>query len=232
MNACARCEVRDTAICRSLDEREVDELNRFGRQKCLRRGEVLQWEGDESLLIGNVIEGVVKLSASTRQGKDQTLGVAYAGDFIGRPFGARADQTVTALSDARVCVFRRADFDAFARRHPELEHDLLQRTLGELDNARAWMLLLGQMDAGERVASFLVQIARRQSGGAPRQPDGAVVLDLPFGRQDIADLLGLTIETVSRQITALRRAGLIDTPRLRTIVIRDLDALSACADGE
>lgn len=232
MSACAQCPVRDKAICRTLDECEVEELSRTGRQQTLERGQVLQWEGDESLLIGNVIEGVVKLSASTRQGKDQTLGLAYAGDFIGRPFGSRNGQTVTALGDVRVCTFRRSEFDQFARRHPDLEHDMLRRTLTELDHARAWMLLLGQKDAGERVASFLLEMARRVAGREEAADGEAIEIDLPFGRQDIADLLGLTIETVSRQITALCRAGVIATPRQRRIVILDADALEERADGE
>ena len=232
MSACAQCEVRDKAICRSLDGCEVEELARTGRHQTLRRGQVLQWEGDESLLVGNVIEGVVKLSASTRNGKDQTLGLAYAGDFIGRPFGARTGQTVTALSDVRVCTFRRSEFDGFARRHPHLEHDMLQRTLTELDHARDWMLLLGQKDAAQRVASFLIEMARRINGATTDEADGPIVFDLPFGRQDMGNLLGLTIETVSRQITALCRAGIIATPRQRRIEILDPAALEGCAEGD
>lgn len=90
MNACTQCPVREAAVCRSLDKTALAELGRMGRRRQLHSGDVLQWEGDESSLIGNVIEGMLKLSASTRKGKEQTLGLAYAGDFIGRPFDERS----------------------------------------------------------------------------------------------------------------------------------------------
>src|SRR3546814_13421672 len=77
-------------------------------------------------------------------------------DFIGRPFGGKSGQGVTALTDAKVCVFSRRDFDAFAREHPKLEHKLLERTLGELDRTRRWMLLLGRKSAAEKMASFQI----------------------------------------------------------------------------
>ncbi|WP_119084686.1 Crp/Fnr family transcriptional regulator [Altererythrobacter sp. B11] len=230
MNSCEHCTVRDKAVCRSLNAEDMERLGRMGRHQKLSRGQVLQWEGDESLLIGNVIEGVVKLSASTRQGKDQTLGIAYPGDFIGRPFGARSAQTVTALSEARVCTFRRADFDEFARTHPELEHDMLRRTLDELDHLRSWMLLLGHKSAQSKVASFLLEMAHRL--GEPTSDGAGVAFTLPFGRQEIAEVLGMTIETVSRQITQLRNDRLVETPGQRDIVIRDRATLQDLAEME
>lgn len=232
MTGCSECSVRELAICRTLDGEEVGELSALGRRRQVKRGEVLQWEGEESLLVGNVIEGVVKLSASTRNGKDQTLGVAYAGDFIGRPFGAHSLQTVTALSDVRVCTFRRAGFDTFARSHPRLEHDLLERTLADLDQARSWLVRLGQRDALQRVAGFLLEISRRVARNEPAALDAPLRFTLPFKRQDIADLLGLTIETVSRQFTALKLDGIIAIPSQRDIVIIDAEGLQDRADGD
>lgn len=229
MNVCAECSVRELAICRTLDDQEIDEFSSIARRQHLQPGQVLQWEGDESHLVGNVIEGVVKLTATTRQGKDQTLGLAYAGDFIGRPFGSRSVQTVTALSEVRVCTFRREGFDAFARGHPDLEHDLLKRTLAELDQARSWMVRLGQRDALQRVAGFLLEMAGRL---APAAGPGGVRFKLPFGRQDIGDLLGLTIETVSRQITALKQDGIIALPSQREIAVLDKEGLEYAAEGE
>ncbi|SFG17851.1 CRP/FNR family transcriptional regulator, anaerobic regulatory protein [Novosphingobium sp. CF614] len=232
MDACAHCAVRESAICHSLSDDKLEELSRFGRRQNVRRGQTLMWEDEESLLVGNVIDGVLKLSASSRNGCDQTLGIAYPSDFIGRPFGRRSYQSVTALTDAQVCTFTRADFDAVAQRNPGLEHKLLQRTLADLDHARQWMVLLGQKSAVERVATFLLEMGSRL--GQAGDDDGArgpIEFELPFGRQDIAEVLGLTIETVSRQITKLRGEGLIDTPTKRKVVIRDREALEACADG-
>jgi CRP/FNR family transcriptional regulator len=230
MNTCAHCCVRDAAICQSLPLGELDALNRLGRHRTIERGQALLWQGDESMVVGNVIEGVLKLSASTADGREQTLGIMFPSDFIGRPFGPTTDHSVVALTDARICTFPRSAFDEFAREHPELEHKLLRRTLTELDRTRHWMLLLGRKSANERVAAFLLEMATRLSG--PRDDiaeSGVIRFDLPFGRQDIADLLGLTIETVSRQITRLRDEGVIDTPNRRSVIVLDLEELRACA---
>lgn len=229
MDACANCAVRDSAICHSLTNESLDELSRYGRRHNISRGQTLLWEGGDALLVGNVIHGVLKLSASTWNGADQTLGIAYPSDFIGRPFGSKSQQSVTALTDAKVCTFTRADFDAFAQRHPDLEHGLLERTLSDLDHARRWMLLLGQKSAIERVASFLLEMASRLGEGDDEA--SRVTFELPFGRQEVAEVLGLTIETVSRQITKLRNEGLIETPAKREIVICNREALKARAEG-
>lgn len=231
MDACAQCAVRESAICHALPDDRLEELSRHGRRHTVKRGETLLWEDDESLFVGNVIDGVLKLSASTRDGCDQTLGIAYPSDFIGRPFGRKTHQSVTALTDAEVCTFMRVDFDAIAQRNPGLEHKLLQRTLSELDHARRWMVLLGQKSAIERVAAFLLEMASRLTDGDDDDDEGPIAFELPFGRQEIAEVLGLTIETVSRQMTKLRSRGMIEIPGKRMIVIRDRDALEACAEG-
>jgi CRP/FNR family transcriptional regulator len=174
------------------------------------------------LLVANVIEGVLKLSTSTGDGREQIVGIVYASDFIGRPFGERSHHNVTALTNAKVCMFTRRQFDDFARRHPEVGHELLRRTLRELDRARNFMLLLGRKTAEERVASLLMDMASRLSGD-----DGS--FELPIGRQQMADLLGLTIETVSRQLTRMRGAGLIEIEGRRGVTVRDPYALAAAA---
>lgn len=225
--ACSQCSVRESAICHSLSMDDLETLSRGGRRQSVRAGQTLIWEGDDSLLVGNVIDGVLKLTHSTPDGRDQTLGLVYPSDFIGRAFGKTAKQTVVALTDAKVCTFRRTAFDDFARAHPSLEHDLLQRTLTELDRVRDWMVLLGRMSAHQRLAAFFLELADRlgrdsEDGGEDGEP---VRLELPFGRQEIADILGLTIETVSRQITRMRGEGLIDTPTQRAVVILDREAL-------
>jgi CRP/FNR family transcriptional regulator len=154
----------------------------------------------------------------------------FPGDFIGRPFGPRSSHSVVALSEARICTFRRSGFDEFARRHPDLEHKLLQRTLAELDRTRHWMLLLGKKSASERVAAFLLEMSSRYSANCNGSGTGPIRFELPLSRQDIADLLGLTIETVSRQISSFRDEGIIETPNRRAVTILDLKKLEARAD--
>jgi CRP/FNR family transcriptional regulator len=229
MSACDTCVVRNRAICSSLDDEELKTLNTIGRRRTLEPGESLMWEGEDSVLVANVIEGVLKLSTGTEDGREQIVGVVYPSDFIGRPFGATSGHGVTALTEARVCVFSRRDFDAFAREHPGLEHKLLQRTLAELDRTRRWMLLLGRKSASEKLATFLLEMSERLidpgCGDAPELPLKRFAL--PFSRQQVADVLGLTIETVSRQFTRMKAEGLIDLPSRREVIILDHAALTA-----
>ena len=222
---CEACSVRSEAICGSLDITALDELARLGRKIHLQPGQALLWEGDEAVLVGNVLEGMLKLSTVTGDGREQIVGIIFPADFIGRPFGKDSQQTVTALTPATVCVFSRATFDSFAGEHSEIEGALLRRTLDELDRARRWMLLLGRMSATERVASLLVETIDRL-GGAAGEP-----IMLPLSRQQMADLLGLAIETVSRTMTKFERAGLIGLPGGRRLVVSDLGALARIASG-
>ena len=230
MTSCDTCAVRSRAICAALGPVELSALNAIGRRRTLAAGEPLIWEGDDSILVANVIDGILKLSTGTEDGREQIFGVVYPADFIGRPFGATTHHAVTALTDARVCVFARADFDRFAGEHPALEHKLLQRTLAELDRTRSWMLLLARKSAEEKVATFLLDMAERlappESMQAGRPLD---FFDLPFSRQQIGDVLGLTIETVSRQMTRLRRDGVIDLPTRRAVAILERAELQAIA---
>ncbi|AXK42234.1 Crp/Fnr family transcriptional regulator [Erythrobacter aureus] len=224
---CDACAIRNRAICADLDEREIALLNGIGRRRKLSAGEQLMWEGDEAVLVANVIEGVLKLSSHSADGKEQILGLVYPSDFLGRPFGKTSPYGVEALTDAHICVFERTDFDRFAREHPRLEHKLLERTLSELDRTRRWMLLLGRMNAEQKVASFLLEMAERLGTNQASGPETTV--SLPLSRQQIADVLGLTIETVSRQLTRLRGAGAIDLPSRREIVLRDTADLESRA---
>ncbi|EQB18279.1 MAG: family transcriptional regulator,anaerobic regulatory protein [Novosphingobium lindaniclasticum] len=230
MANCDLCVVRNRAICSSLDAQELEVLNAIGRTRTMQPGESLIWEGEDSVLVANVIDGVLKLSTNTEDGREQIVGVVYPSDFIGRPFGGTTGHGATALTEATVCVFSRRDFDAFAREHPALEHKLLERTLAELDRTRRWMLLLGRKSASEKLASFLLEMEERlrPSGCVWNFEDGASRrITLPFSRQQIADVLGLTIETVSRQFTRLKNDGVVDLPSRRDVILLDHAALVA-----
>ncbi|AKQ42798.1 CRP/FNR family transcriptional regulator, anaerobic regulatory protein [Aurantiacibacter atlanticus] len=226
-NFCEACAIRNRAICADLDNQEIDLLNKIGRRRQLQVGEQLLWEGDEAVLVANVVEGVLKLSTATADGREQIVGLVYSSDFVGRPFSETTPYGVEALTDATVCVFRRKDFDRFALDHPRLANKLLERTLTELDRSRRWILLLGKLNAEERVASFLIEVGRRLEVDVdqPANLSGRSEFSLPLSRQQIADILGLTIETVSRQFTRFKKDGIIQMPTSRTIIVPDIKAL-------
>lgn len=184
------------------------------------------WEGDDAVLIANVVEGALKLSSQTADGKEQILGLAYPSDFLGRPFGQSTPYGVEALTETLVCVFKQTDFDRFARAHPRLEHKLLERTLAELDRTRRWMLLLGRMNAEQKLAAFLLELSERLAPATCSfDPGAADRITLPLSRQQIADVLGLTIETVSRLFSRLKAENIIDLPSRREVAILQRDML-------
>jgi len=229
MDNCSSCIVRNRAICSALETDEIALLGKMGRHHKLIAGQTLIWEGEDSLLVANVIEGVLKLSTSLPDGREQIVGVVYPADFIGRPFSAQTQHNVTALTDAHICAFSSTDFERFSREHPQLEHKLLERTLAELDRTRRWLLLLGRMTASEKIANFLVDMSERLVRPDCTHQGPSSSFDLPFGRQQIADILGLTIETVSRRLNDFKAQGLIEMPSRRRIDICDRNALAEIA---
>lgn len=230
MKDCSQCVVRNRAICAGLQPDELEALGQLGRKQRVAKGQTVVWEGDDSLVVANVIDGVLKVSMSIADGREQIVGVVFSSDFIGRPFGQQSPYSVTALTDAELCIFSRATFDSFARQHPELEHKLLRRTLNELDRSREWMLLLGKKTATERIATLLLEMSSRL--GEAGCSDGQAELDefiLPLDRQQIGDVLGLTIETVSRQLSRLKADGVIALPDRRMVAIQDRGRLKNLA---
>lgn len=226
MSECEKCVVRNKAICSALDDNELQIMNRIGHKQVLKAGQTFMWEGDDSAVVANVIDGVLKLTNSLDDGREQIVGLAFPADFIGRPYQDQVKHTVTALTDAKICSFSRNGFEQFAHDHPNLEHKVLERTLDELDQARDWMLLLGRKTATEKLATFLINMSERSSetGCATNfMPQNR--FSLPFGRQQIADILGLTIETVSRQMTDLSRRSVVELPGKRDVIIKDRDTL-------
>mgnify|MGYP000125924748 FL=1 len=233
MKDCSQCIVRNRAICAGLEPDELYTLGQLGRRQRVKKGQTVVWEGDDSVVVANVIKGVLKVSMSISDGREQIVGVVFASDFIGRPFGQQNPHSVTALTDAELCIFSRSTFDSFARQHPALEHKLLRRTLNELDRAHEWMLLLGKKTATERIATLLLEMSARLGETGCSAENGALdAFELPLDRQQMGDVLGLTIETVSRQLSLLKADGVINLPDRRTVAIQNrarLQYLSAAA---
>lgn len=231
--SCSECGVRDRALCASLDDAALGQLGKLGMQRRLVRGEALLRAGDPPLVCANVQSGVMKICSLTPAGSESIVGLLYPGDFIGRPFDTASDHDVVALTDVELCVFPRAVFERALADHQRMEHLLLQRTLAELDRARRWLTRMGRATAGARVAGFLDDMGRRLAMADCQRSAGVakgMAYDLPLSRGEIADLLGLTIETVSRQMTRLRAAGIIGLPGGRGITIENPAALAAAAE--
>ncbi|MEO1329364.1 MAG: cyclic nucleotide-binding domain-containing protein [Pseudomonadota bacterium] len=222
---CAICAVRETSVCALCDAKELGELDAANFTRQFAAGQEILGAGTPVAFVGSVISGVVRLTRTMADGRRQIVGLLFPGDFIGRAALGVSDYDAVAASDVTLCAFRRTQFEALLRATPHLERRRLSMTLDELDAAREQLLLLGRKSAREKVASFLALFARRL-GHDEEADDGVTrVFEIPLNRDEIGDCLGLTIETVSRQISRLRREAIIEVARNREFRVLDLQAL-------
>ncbi len=228
---CGTCVIRHRAICDALSPSDIQALNRMSRRRTIRAGQMILGEGEAHTIFGNIVSGVVKLTKTLDDGRQHIIGLLFASDFLGRAFRKDNPYFAEAATDVELCVFPAANFEKLLADQPGLEHRLFQFTLSELDACQEWMLLLARKKAEERVASFLLMIAKRvpNMGCAHAGQPAEVRFQLPLSRSEISDCLGLTIETVSRQMTRLKTKGVIGLVNYREIVIPDLRALQEAA---
>lgn len=222
---CNACEARHGGVCAALSGGQLIELNRTSTKRHFEAGSEVIGQGENTASYSNILHGVVKLSKMMADGRQQIVGLQFAPDFMGRPFLKESSLTAEAATDVEVCAFPRANFDRLMGESPDLEHKLHQQALKELDEAREWMLTLGRKTAQEKVASFLYLIATHID---PTQ-SFKKTFDLPLSRADIADFLGLTIETVSRQMTKLRKENVIIIENNRHVIVPDENRLRNAA---
>jgi len=207
-------------------------MNQIAHRRHCEAGTVIMHEGEHQECFGNVLNGVVKLTKTMTDGRQHIVGLLFPSDFMGRALRTETPYRAEATTDVELCLFRRADFERLMQRFPELQSRLLAHTLDELDACHDWTLLLGRKNALERVASFLLMIARRaQEVGCSAGAEGdSTSFVLPLGRADIADFLGLTTESVSRQITKMKRVGVIRLHGNREVEVPCMGQLLKLAD--
>ncbi len=226
---CDTCVVRHKAICAVLSEAELQDFNKIARQRLIPAGQVIAAEKD--IVFANIMQGVIKLTKTLADGRQQIVGLQFPPDFIGRIYAEETPYFAEAATNVELCAFPRDGFETMLKRYPNLEHRLFENTLDELDSARDWMLLLGRKTAQEKVASLLLMMAKRAPNiGCSHTPEANFAqFSLTLTRADLADFLGLTLETVSRQITKLKTAGIIELIDNRESVVPDLGKLEDVA---
>lgn len=224
---CVQCAARPFSICAAVPDADLARLEALAENITLERGAVLLREGDPATRVFNVTSGSVRLSKLLSDGRRQVLGFAFTGDFLGLERGETYGWTVETLEPATVCAFSRRRFDVLIAERRELETALFARASQALALANAQILLLGRKTALERVASFLIRLpdCDPARGGAPS------VVRLPMTRSDIADYLGLTLETVSRTLSRLKAEGVLSQVSLTEMAVEKPERLRAAAGG-
>ncbi len=221
---CVTCEARLGGICAVLNSVQLLAMNKAASHKEWPAGTELISFGEDVHSYSNIISGVVKLTKTMTDGREQIVGLQFAPDFLGRPFQGESKVSAEAATTVSLCTFPKSFIDSLIESSSNLKKSLLEQTLSELDEARDWMLALGRKTAGEKVASFIYMIALHIDPDRDARVN-AVSFDLPLSRADVADFLGLTVETVSRQLTKLRKGNVVEIDHNRHFVIPDIARL-------
>jgi len=202
-------------------------LDKVGTSVSYARGKTIIEEANPAEYVYKVVSGALRKLRLLPDGRRQITSFLMPGDFFGFAEGACYTHTVEAVADVTLVRYARRGFEAVLEQDPRAGRHFLALVCKALSATQDQLLLLGRKSAVERMASFLLALADRKTAGGK----GGAELDLPMNRSDVADYLGLTIETVSRLVTRLRALRIIDTPDAHRIVILKRDALEDLSTG-
>jgi CRP/FNR family transcriptional regulator len=221
-----KCADHHCSACVELGAIAQQELVRIARVRRYRAGETIVAEAEDIDFLGNVVSGVLRLQKTLHDGRQQIVGFLLPPDFFGRIFVKKSNVAIEAATDATVCCISRVAYERLIARFPELEHRMLVNVLRELDAAQDWMLLLATQSVSERVATFLLNLAKRVGVIHNSAPTNITV---PVSRRDMAAYLGTTVESISRKLQEMARARIIrviDAQHFEIINEKALVALS------
>ncbi len=224
---CAACPVRELSVCGALEIDEMDSLTAILTNVELAPGDPLVDEGEPADHVFNITQGTLKIYKLLPDGRRQITGFLFPGDFLGLMRSDTYVCSAEAVTEVTLCRFPRGKLDGVVERHPKLESRLLQMARTELAEVQDQILLLGRKTAKERLATFLLNLAKR----AEARGDESNPVAVPMSRDDIGDFLGLTTETVSRTFTRLKQSGFIAQEPDRRVLIRDRATLEDIAGG-
>ena len=209
----AKAHIAAPAACHTV----ADAFSMLGASMRFERNTEIYGEDEPADYVYKVMSGAVRSYKLLSDGRRQIGAFHLPGDVFGLEAGDEHRFTAEAIADSVVLVAKKSAIVAHAARDGGLAQALWAVTAGDLERAQDHLLLLGRKNAHERVATFLLEMASRAAA--------TTEIELPMSRQDIADYLGLTIETVSRTLTQLEGEAAIEIPTSRRILLRDRSAL-------
>jgi CRP/FNR family transcriptional regulator len=227
IDPCSSCDTRRESVCSAIKDSDLQRLASVAIVTEVDAGKTFVAEGDPANDFYNITAGCAKIYKLLPDGRRQITGFAQGGVFLGLAVSDVYAFSAEAITRVRYCRFPRRKLLTLMEDFPALEKTLLQTASNELVAAQEQMLLLGRKTARERLASFL--LASHETA----QPcgDGPEHIDLPMSRGDIADYLGLTIETISRTFTRLKNEKLIALPSNTRVDLIDPEGLADLAGG-
>lgn len=227
-NACDTCGARALSVCASIADEDLSRLDALADRIALQPGDTLIRADDPARHVYNITSGSIRVYKLLPDGRRQITGFLFAGDFLGLATGDTYAFSAEAMEPVTACRFRKTEYRTLIQETPALETALLTRAHHELAAAQNQILLLGRKTALERVATFLLDLPTHD----PARPNPEGLVHLPMTRGEIADYLGLTIETVSRTLTRLKTQGVIRLLSLTEIQIEKPATLLSLAEGD
>lgn len=223
---CHTCKARNSQLCSVFEGDSIAELFLAGHPVSVEKGAYLLHEEDSTKYVYNFSSGVSAVERLASDGRRQIMTFVYPGDFIGITFGASYSFSARALTDVTACKWHIRDLEMLYAKYPKLEtrvHEIATRVLaGTMDQ----IFVLGRKNAVEKIAYFLLYIDKRQV----KYDEHTDYFTLPMTRSDIADYLGITVETVSRAFSLLKKQGLIELSQSWVVCLKDKKRLREIAD--
>ncbi len=218
---CSECQIRSYSFCRCLKDEQLKEFSKISTNRKFNNKENIFLQEDVADNLYNITQGNVKIYQLIEDGRIQIIGFLYPGDFFGSFKKGKYNYCAEAIGDSKVCIFEKKKLDSYMENNISLARELLNQTSQELTLAQDRMKVLGKFDATEKLSKFIFNITeQRKRIGWQNNP-----ISLPMTRQDIADYLGLTIETVSREISKLKTSNIIKIISSKQIFINDFEQL-------
>ena len=218
---CAQCSVRLIAFCGILEDKDILQLETISKNKNIPKGNSIFLQGDEVKTFYNIKQGSVKIYKLSHDGRKQIVGFMYPGDFLGMSDQDLFTYNAEALEDTKLCQFNKTVLENFFLKFPKVESKILNLVNHELAAAQDQIFLLGKYSAKERLLQFILNISSQREklgwGGNP------IRLSMP--RSDIANYLGLTIETVSRTLSELKKDQIIKMIGTHDIFLNNKDQI-------
>ena len=223
VNRCSICKVRTYSFCRCLDEDKLKDFSNVSFEKSFLNKQNIFLQNDQSDYLYNITEGNVKIYQLLDDGRIQIIGFLYPGDFFGAYRNNKYNYCAEAIGDLKTCVFNQKILDKYLDENPILAKELLNKTSFELTLAQDRLTVLGKLNAAERLVKFLLNISEQRNRiGWKNNP-----ISLPMTRQDVADYLGITIETVSRELTNLKTSNIIKIITSKQIYLSNTEELKS-----
>ena len=226
--ACKKCKGRYCAskasIFSILEEPQLKEITDKINRRAYKKGEMIFFEGEMSDKLYVINSGKVKIFKYTKEGKEQILYIVSSGDFLGDLSLLKKDEfkfNAEALEDVNICELTKDDFDKVVKQNPEIALKILEILYERISKLENLVQSLSTKDIETRISGLLLGLIK--DFGIPE--NGLIRLELPLSREDMANYIGVTRETISRKLNSMQEEGIIELIGNKTIVLNDLEYL-------